>query len=221
MNFFEIILSGVVSGGLYALIAIGFNLQYGVARIFNLAYGEFLMVMLAEMAAFDVGKDRRADHAEFFDAAAQLFHAGIDVLLRQGGGAFDAPRVGGAILGEPAVARTGQRRGEAGVFQGRQRSSETGAEQHGDIDLLAIHVDQSGMRIGHAGAARVGPAVGAANANAETARARPGFAFDDGAQLTVAAVAPLGRLAFILFRQTRFPVDMIFFQVAVGVDGAE
>ena len=50
MHLFEVILSGVVSGGLYALIAIGFNLQYGVARIFNLAYGEFLMA--AAFAAF-------------------------------------------------------------------------------------------------------------------------------------------------------------------------
>ena len=65
------------------------------------------------------------------------------------------------------------------------------------------------------------PAVGAADADAEAARTRPGFAFDDRAQLAIAAVAPLRRLAFILFRQARFPVDMIFFQVAVGVDGAE
>ena len=36
--------------GAHALIAIGFNLQYGVARIVNLAYGEFLMG--AAFAAF-------------------------------------------------------------------------------------------------------------------------------------------------------------------------
>jgi branched-chain amino acid transport system permease protein len=39
----EVILGGVILGGLYALVAIGFNLQYGMARIVNLAYGEFLM----------------------------------------------------------------------------------------------------------------------------------------------------------------------------------
>jgi branched-chain amino acid transport system permease protein len=43
MSLIEVVLGGVITGGLYALIAIGFNLQYGVARIFNLAYGEFLM----------------------------------------------------------------------------------------------------------------------------------------------------------------------------------
>ena len=50
MSLIEVVLGGVISGGLYALIAIGFNLQYGVARIFNLAYGEFLMA--AAFAAF-------------------------------------------------------------------------------------------------------------------------------------------------------------------------
>jgi branched-chain amino acid transport system permease protein len=46
----EVILGGVILGGLYALVAIGFNLQYGMARIVNLAYGEFLMG--AAFAAF-------------------------------------------------------------------------------------------------------------------------------------------------------------------------
>jgi branched-chain amino acid transport system permease protein len=50
MPVIEVILSGVILGGLYALVAIGFNLQYGMARIVNLAYGEFLMT--AAFAAF-------------------------------------------------------------------------------------------------------------------------------------------------------------------------
>ena len=50
MPLIEVVLGGVITGGLYALIAIGFNLQYGVARIFNLSYGEFLMA--AAFAAF-------------------------------------------------------------------------------------------------------------------------------------------------------------------------
>lgn len=35
------LVSGSVLGGMYALVAIGLSLQYGVARIMNLAYGEF------------------------------------------------------------------------------------------------------------------------------------------------------------------------------------
>ena len=50
MSLIEVVLGGVITGGLYALIAIGFNMQYGVARIFNLAYVEFLMA--AAFAAF-------------------------------------------------------------------------------------------------------------------------------------------------------------------------
>lgn len=43
MAFIETLMNGVVLGGMYALIAMGLNLQYGVARIMNLSYGEFLM----------------------------------------------------------------------------------------------------------------------------------------------------------------------------------
>ncbi|HLC43156.1 MAG TPA: branched-chain amino acid ABC transporter permease [Methylomirabilota bacterium] len=43
MIILDVILSGIVVGGMYALIAMGLNLQYGVARIMNLSYGEFLM----------------------------------------------------------------------------------------------------------------------------------------------------------------------------------
>lgn len=41
MHLLDITLSGLVLGGIYALIALGLSLQYGVARIMNLSYGEF------------------------------------------------------------------------------------------------------------------------------------------------------------------------------------
>jgi branched-subunit amino acid ABC-type transport system permease component len=50
MLVFDFLLAGLVIGGIYALISIGLNLQYGVARVLNLAYGEFLM--LAGYSAF-------------------------------------------------------------------------------------------------------------------------------------------------------------------------
>jgi branched-chain amino acid transport system permease protein len=39
----DLLVGGLVVGGIYALIAVGLNLQYGVARVLNLAYGEILM----------------------------------------------------------------------------------------------------------------------------------------------------------------------------------
>ena len=39
----DIILGGLILGGMYALVAMGLTLQYGVARIMNLAYGEVLI----------------------------------------------------------------------------------------------------------------------------------------------------------------------------------
>ena len=46
----DAILGGLVLGGLYALIATGLNLQYGVARIMNLSYGE--LVILGSFVAY-------------------------------------------------------------------------------------------------------------------------------------------------------------------------
>jgi branched-chain amino acid transport system permease protein len=39
----DILIAGVVLGGMYALIAMGLTLQYGVARIMNLSHGESLV----------------------------------------------------------------------------------------------------------------------------------------------------------------------------------
>ncbi len=41
---FELLASGLITGGVYALVALGLNLQYGLMRILNIAHGEFLMV---------------------------------------------------------------------------------------------------------------------------------------------------------------------------------
>ena len=53
----ELIASGLVTGGVYALVALGLNLQYGLMRILNIAHGEFLMVgaFLAWMAQASLG----------------------------------------------------------------------------------------------------------------------------------------------------------------------
>jgi branched-chain amino acid transport system permease protein len=42
--FAELILVGLLTGGLYAIVAMGLNLQYGMLRILNIAHGEFLMI---------------------------------------------------------------------------------------------------------------------------------------------------------------------------------
>lgn len=40
----NIIISGLIMGGIYALISMGLSLQYGVAKILNVSHGEFIMV---------------------------------------------------------------------------------------------------------------------------------------------------------------------------------
>jgi branched-chain amino acid transport system permease protein len=40
----DVVISGLLLGGIYSLIAVGLSLQYGVARVLNIAHGEFIML---------------------------------------------------------------------------------------------------------------------------------------------------------------------------------
>lgn len=40
----DVAIGGLLLGGIYALIAMGLSLQYGVARVLNISHGEFIMV---------------------------------------------------------------------------------------------------------------------------------------------------------------------------------
>ena len=40
----DILMSGLLMGGIYALIAVGLSMQYGVARVLNVSHGEFIML---------------------------------------------------------------------------------------------------------------------------------------------------------------------------------
>jgi branched-chain amino acid transport system permease protein len=44
IKIFDIFISGLLMGGIYALISVGLSLQYGVARVLNIAHGEFIMI---------------------------------------------------------------------------------------------------------------------------------------------------------------------------------
>jgi branched-chain amino acid transport system permease protein len=56
-SWIELVASGLITGGVYALVALGLNLQYGLMRILNIAHGEFLMVgaFLTWMATTSLG----------------------------------------------------------------------------------------------------------------------------------------------------------------------
>ncbi|MCL6478388.1 MAG: branched-chain amino acid ABC transporter permease [Peptococcaceae bacterium] len=44
LKILDVIISGSLLGGIYALIAVGLSLQYGVARVLNVSHGEFIMI---------------------------------------------------------------------------------------------------------------------------------------------------------------------------------
>jgi len=43
-NFLQIVIGGILLGGIYALIAFGLSLIYGICRVYNVAHGDWLMV---------------------------------------------------------------------------------------------------------------------------------------------------------------------------------
>jgi branched-chain amino acid transport system permease protein len=45
-TFFNILISGILLGGIYSLVSIGLNLIFGVVRIVNFAQGEFVMLAM-------------------------------------------------------------------------------------------------------------------------------------------------------------------------------
>ena len=44
VSLLDVLIAGLLLGGLYALIAMGLSLQYGVARVLNVSHGEFIML---------------------------------------------------------------------------------------------------------------------------------------------------------------------------------
>ena len=43
-NLLDIVITGLILGGIYALVAVGLSLQYGVGRVLNVSHGEFIMI---------------------------------------------------------------------------------------------------------------------------------------------------------------------------------
>jgi branched-chain amino acid transport system permease protein len=44
LQILDIVIAGLLLGGLYAIVAMGLSLQYGVARVLNISHGEFIML---------------------------------------------------------------------------------------------------------------------------------------------------------------------------------
>ena len=44
VTFLDIVIGGLINGGIYAMIAVGLSLQYGVGRVLNVSHGEFIML---------------------------------------------------------------------------------------------------------------------------------------------------------------------------------
>lgn len=57
MEFLSQIINGLSTGGMYALVAVGYTMVYGIAKMINFAHGEIIMVgaYLAYMSSVLMG----------------------------------------------------------------------------------------------------------------------------------------------------------------------
>lgn len=96
MAFLDALVFGLTLGGTYALVALGLNLQYGVARILNLAYGE--MTILAAFAALVLFQQAGVSPlwstlgvaVAMGAAGALIYRIGFTPLVRRSGGQREA-----------------------------------------------------------------------------------------------------------------------------------
>lgn len=51
-SFLDMLITGLILGGIYALIAVGLSLQYGVGRVLNVSHGEF--ILLGALSAYSL-----------------------------------------------------------------------------------------------------------------------------------------------------------------------
>jgi len=127
----------------------------------------------------------------------------------------------GAVFREPVVVGAGERGGEARIGQVGEGEADVGAEEHGHVDALAVHVGQAGGRAAHALAVQVLPgevvAEGAAVALAGPLGDGPQAPLDEAAQAAV-DLEEAGRAGAVGGLEPGRPVHLVLGHVAVGVD---
>jgi branched-chain amino acid transport system permease protein len=79
-NFLNILVTGILLGGIYALVSIGLNLIFGVIRVVNFAQGEFIMLgMYGTFALFNIAWLRLDPYLSIFIVVPALFLLGVAV----------------------------------------------------------------------------------------------------------------------------------------------
>jgi len=83
-TFLQQIVNGLTLGCVYAVVALGYTMVYGIIQLINFAHGE--VVMIGCMVAFSVivareGLTRR--HAAVKDVIARWPHAAVELLARR------------------------------------------------------------------------------------------------------------------------------------------
>ena len=77
--FIELLLSGMVRGSIYALIALGYTMVYGIIQLINFAHGEIYMIgaftaLIVAGVLTLLGLNRDCDTFHRLDSCRRVFH---------------------------------------------------------------------------------------------------------------------------------------------------
>src|ERR1700747_1650884 len=78
-SFFQYLLNGIAVGAIYALIALGYTMVYGILKLINFAHGD--VFMLGSFVGYYAGRWAQAHNADQAGTLTSWLYAGAIMLL--------------------------------------------------------------------------------------------------------------------------------------------
>src|SRR5439155_623432 len=174
---------------------------------------------LAEVATIDIGRQHRRGRA-LPRHPLQLLHGRLGRLAGNEADGAESPRVGGAVFEQPLVHGVTERGGQLAAHKPVDGERDLGAEEHGDVDALRVHVLQALKWIGHAGAVLAG-LVGERPRHARpwALRGAPDPSLQENPRVALIVLEAHGPLRAPRLGQAAREIDVAFVHVAGGILG--
>ena len=72
MSFLSYLINGISLGSVYAIIALGYTMVYGIAKMLNFAHGD--VIMIGSCCVYNHERNRNESTAGSFTVCCSLYH---------------------------------------------------------------------------------------------------------------------------------------------------